>query len=302
MYLKPSEIFFSQDSINNVFDKNCGHKYKPIGETLDALCEGRCSVGSIPTISVVKHNNKWFTADNRRLWVFRNLERLGKCDKIYVSEGFYIPPSKFTTYNGGESVYVRNGSPGGFWHRKSSVKKPTPTPAITINKIPVSVKDNNTENVAKVYNIDDNTTDSSGRRPFQEMGNFVSNCSVIDETISLHSKPGGDTDTVSTSCSLGQSKYLTSSGNSDKSSSQEKQTVQEVSLKVNVLDETAIELDIPICQNVVDEDNNNNFTVAANPKTTQTDTTKKCKIRCIIIIAIMVVLLLVLISVLAIYT
>ncbi|XP_045170382.2 uncharacterized protein LOC123532856 [Mercenaria mercenaria] len=299
MYLKPSEIFFSQDSINNVFDKNCGHRYKPIGETLDALCEGRCSVNSIPTISVVKHNNKWFTADNRRLWVFRNLERLGKCDKIYVSEGFYIPPSKFTTYNGGESVHVRNGSPGGFWHRKPSVKKPTPTPTITINKMPVSVNDIKKENVAKEHNIDDNTIHSSGRRPFQEMGNLVSDYSVIDETISSHSEPDSDTDTVSTSCSVEQSKYLTSSGNSDRSLSQEKQTVQEANLKVIVLDETAIELHISPCQNVVDEDNNNSLTVTANPQTTQTNTTKKCKILCIVITVIVVILFSVLVPVLA---
>jgi len=39
--LNPSEIYFSQDSINNVFDKKCAHSYKTIGETLDDLCENR---------------------------------------------------------------------------------------------------------------------------------------------------------------------------------------------------------------------------------------------------------------------
>lgn len=130
MYLKPSEVFYSQDSINNVFDKRCNHRYKPIGETLDELCEGRCSVSDIPTVSVIKREGKWVTADNRRLWVFRQLERLGKCEKIFVHKGNYIPQEKLTSENGGNSVRVR-GSPGGYWHRKPSVKKPP----VIVNKI-----------------------------------------------------------------------------------------------------------------------------------------------------------------------
>ncbi|XP_045204471.2 uncharacterized protein LOC123557206 [Mercenaria mercenaria] len=122
MYLRPSEIFYSQDSINNVFDKQCNHRYKPIGETLDVICEGRCSVNDIPTITVVERDGKWTTADNRRLWVFRQLERLGKCEKIHVQKGYYIPSGKLTSFNGGESVSVR-GSPGGYWHLKPSVTK-----------------------------------------------------------------------------------------------------------------------------------------------------------------------------------
>ncbi|WAR29658.1 hypothetical protein MAR_003226 [Mya arenaria] len=39
MELRPSEIYYSQDSINNVFDKRCRHSYKLIGETLDEICE-----------------------------------------------------------------------------------------------------------------------------------------------------------------------------------------------------------------------------------------------------------------------
>jgi len=39
--LRPSEIFYSQDSINNTFDRKSQHSYKYIGETLDDICEGR---------------------------------------------------------------------------------------------------------------------------------------------------------------------------------------------------------------------------------------------------------------------
>ena len=82
----------------------------------------RCSVNNIPTISVVQMNGKWITADNRRLWVFRQLERLGKCDKVFVQKARYIPESKLTSENGGLTVHVR-GSPGGYWHRKASATK-----------------------------------------------------------------------------------------------------------------------------------------------------------------------------------
>ncbi|KAH3896135.1 uncharacterized protein LOC127864354 [Dreissena polymorpha] len=124
MDLKPSYIFYSQDSINNVFDKRTSHNRTRIGETLDDVCEGRCQLSSIPTITVVKRDGKWVTADNRRLWVFRELERLGKCDTIPVRISAYIPEAKLTTYNGGTSVRVR-GPAGGYWHNKPTPYKPT---------------------------------------------------------------------------------------------------------------------------------------------------------------------------------
>ena len=113
MYLRPSEIRFSQDSIGSTFGRSTSHPYRPIGNTLDDILNGHINVQSIPSISVVKQNGLWFTADNRRLWVFQEAEKRGKCDKIYVRESGY----KMTTMNDGVSVYVR-GNPGGyFWKR-----------------------------------------------------------------------------------------------------------------------------------------------------------------------------------------
>lgn len=78
----------------------------------------------------MKDGNRWVTADNRRLWVFRELERLGKCDKVPVRQTYYIPDQKRTSFNGGSSVQVR-GDPGGRWHSKPSARKnvvaPTPS-------------------------------------------------------------------------------------------------------------------------------------------------------------------------------
>ena len=110
MQLRPSDIYFSQDSIRNRFRDGCP----------DDLCEGRISVCDIPDIAVEQKDGKWFTGDNRRLWVFRHLERLGKCTFITVYEG-YISSDKFTTINRGASVRVR-GNPGGRWYSKPDAR------------------------------------------------------------------------------------------------------------------------------------------------------------------------------------
>ncbi|WAR00535.1 hypothetical protein MAR_024907 [Mya arenaria] len=105
--LKPSEI--------------SSHKFKngrQIGQVLDDICEGRISVSSFPLISVMKRDGRWTTSDNRRLWVFRELERLGKLDEIAVVQVYSIHDKKLTTINGGVSVKVRGTGPGGIWHNR----------------------------------------------------------------------------------------------------------------------------------------------------------------------------------------
>ena len=119
MRIKPSDVMFSQESVNNFFDKRSRHSGILIGETLDDICEGRCNIDDIPTIRVMKRGGNWVTADNRRLWVFRELERLGKCNTIPVNETYYIPPEKLNSENGGVSVRVRRHA-GGHWHNKRS--------------------------------------------------------------------------------------------------------------------------------------------------------------------------------------
>ncbi|KAK3590389.1 hypothetical protein CHS0354_028498 [Potamilus streckersoni] len=115
--LKPSEIFYTQDSINNVFTGRHLHSGKYIGTTLDELADGHTTVDLISRISVKYINGKWFTSDNRRLWVFKNFEFLGGCTYIPVIQTTYIDPRKFTTYNGGKSVEIRR-NPGGKWYNR----------------------------------------------------------------------------------------------------------------------------------------------------------------------------------------
>lgn len=121
MFLKPSEIRFSQDSIGNSFGGYTSHPFRRIGQTLDDILSRRCNVDSIPRISVMNRNGLWFTADNRRLWVFQQAETRGKIEEIYVSVTFYINFNKFTTENNGMSVRVR-GDPGGYLWRKEPIK------------------------------------------------------------------------------------------------------------------------------------------------------------------------------------
>lgn len=41
MMLAPSDIYYSQDSISNMFGESTNHAYKLIGEVLDDILEGR---------------------------------------------------------------------------------------------------------------------------------------------------------------------------------------------------------------------------------------------------------------------
>lgn len=77
MELIPSKIFYSQDSFMNRFGGYSNHEHLYISETLDQLLQGFCNVSSIHTISVVNKYRKWYTSDNRRVWVFRKADELG---------------------------------------------------------------------------------------------------------------------------------------------------------------------------------------------------------------------------------
>ena len=127
MELRPSEIFYSQDSIMNRFGDYTLHGNTYIGETLDQLLNEHCNVQSIPNISVAQRNGKWFTPDNRRLWVFRKAEEIGFLKTIYVNKAYYIKDDKFTTENGGTSIRVRGRSPGGSLWRTWKPKRPSTT-------------------------------------------------------------------------------------------------------------------------------------------------------------------------------
>ena len=66
-------------------------------------------------------DGKWFTADNRRLWLFRHLERLDKTQFVEVDVIDAIPARKITTNNGGVTITIIGGEPEGTWYLKASV-------------------------------------------------------------------------------------------------------------------------------------------------------------------------------------
>ena len=111
----------------NRFGDYTPHGNTYIGETLDQLLNGHCNVESIPNISVEERNGKWFTSDNRRLWVFRKAEEIGFLKSIYVNETYYIRNDKFTTENGGTSIRVRGSPEGSLWRTWKRKRTPTTT-------------------------------------------------------------------------------------------------------------------------------------------------------------------------------
>ena len=116
--LAPSEIRYSQDFISNTFGNNTHHTGQYIGETLDVLVRDPYDVDFIPNISVFNIGVKWFTSDNRRLWVFKRAEELGILSSIEVYVTSEIDYSKFTTTSNGRYVRVCRNNPGGhLWQR-----------------------------------------------------------------------------------------------------------------------------------------------------------------------------------------
>lgn len=106
MKLKPSEIFFLQDSISNKWGEQSFCRSKLVGETLDELLTEHIAVKDIPNITVVIKDGKFYTADNRRLWIFRKAEELGFVHAIEVDHVTrrHVKRKKFTSKNGGISI------------------------------------------------------------------------------------------------------------------------------------------------------------------------------------------------------
>ena len=77
--LKPSDICFKKKLLPSSFDNGI-----PLRETLQQLANEEILVEDLPGIDVVWCAKKWvwYTLNNRRLWVFRELEKLGKCQYI----------------------------------------------------------------------------------------------------------------------------------------------------------------------------------------------------------------------------
>lgn len=84
--LQPYDIRFTQNSISNKIRWKINGKLQNVllGTILDDLIDGKLSISSMPKISVFQtgnydfynpnHEPKWFSWDNRRLWLFHRLQ------------------------------------------------------------------------------------------------------------------------------------------------------------------------------------------------------------------------------------
>jgi len=83
-YLKPSQIHFTHSNISNKFT-GCG---KLLAETLSEILNGSTKIDDIPKIKVFYFiqdgKRKYISENNRRLWVFKQLEKLGFISEIEV--------------------------------------------------------------------------------------------------------------------------------------------------------------------------------------------------------------------------
>lgn len=206
MYLRPSEIRFSHDSIGRTFGRYTPHPYKPIGETLDDILTGKINVNSIPTISVYKRDGQWFTANNRRLWVLQEAEKRGKCSEIYVSETTLVKFRNFTTTNNGVSVLVR-GNPGGYvWQTMPIMtmqsKEPLQIASLPPTKHPVLPNSFNCQRYSEEMDTDEICATSSvcsDSKTVNVDDNF-DNVDDDDDGVSSNLEPSKQNDIVLTFC------------------------------------------------------------------------------------------------------
>ena len=115
MKLKPLDVYFSQDSIRCVFRNGVS-----VNETIDSVIDGKVQVADIPHITVVKLNERYYSQNNRRLYIFRVLHCLGYLNEIWVNTSTRVNFKQFTTKNKGESVRVRGDQTRNHTHMETT--------------------------------------------------------------------------------------------------------------------------------------------------------------------------------------
>lgn len=108
MKLKPSEIRYSQHKINGRFQRRYHLPNPYIGDLVDSIVEGKTKISDITMITVVLHEGNYYTVDNRRLWVFKQVEAKGYCSEIEVILSYerLLGNPKFSTITEGETIEV----------------------------------------------------------------------------------------------------------------------------------------------------------------------------------------------------
>jgi len=100
--LAPSEIRFMHDTIRPQFRNGKG-----VNQVIEDIYKGVTKIEDIPRIEVTKRNNKYYSLSNRRLYVFRVLQKRKFLSRIEVFLVTRWEEQKYTTKSDGESVKVR---------------------------------------------------------------------------------------------------------------------------------------------------------------------------------------------------
>ena len=111
--LRPSDIRYTQNTISNKFKNGT-----LIGRLLDDVVTGTTLVSKVKKIGVQFVDGMWYSADCRRLWVFKQLEFLGYCPLITANVVKQIQLADCTSDSGGTNVTIQGGQPGGIWYSK----------------------------------------------------------------------------------------------------------------------------------------------------------------------------------------
>ncbi|CAK8684611.1 unnamed protein product [Clavelina lepadiformis] len=106
--LSPGDIKFSQNTISKTFQDG-----EDVNLTILKIAAGKLTASDIDRINVVKKHGAYWSLDNRRLYVFRVLQLMGKLPKINVkfSDENSTESQKFTTNCEGCHVAVRGVRP-----------------------------------------------------------------------------------------------------------------------------------------------------------------------------------------------
>ncbi|GAB1600145.1 uncharacterized protein LOC115211823, partial [Argonauta hians] len=106
--LAPSQIRFTQDSISSKFQNG-----NNIYDLIDDIVYGVVTPSEIQRIRTFKLHNKYYSVDNRRLYVFREVEKHIRNFRITAKLIHYNEQheSKLTTTNDGVSIVVRGKKP-----------------------------------------------------------------------------------------------------------------------------------------------------------------------------------------------
>lgn len=97
-----------------MFGESIKYVDKLIGEVLDDILKGKCSIDDIDIINIVIcDDDYWYIlVDNWRLWIFKKFEELGECIEIFVKVVDFI---SFKKCNFGVIIKVRGDLGGWLW-------------------------------------------------------------------------------------------------------------------------------------------------------------------------------------------